>query len=122
MPLSSTVYRRSDLLGRPVVVRTSGRRLGIINQVWCVPNRQQVVILGVRKPLMIGPQYSVRLKHIEFSNNVVWAEEEAAICDIDLRDCTTFMQYEIMTEVGELLGKICNFWTTIDSCTNLQYL
>jgi sporulation protein YlmC with PRC-barrel domain len=51
---SEEIRLRSDLLGTMVVTRDTGKKLGVISQLWVDIDQQEVVALSLRPNILYG--------------------------------------------------------------------
>ena len=107
--------QRSDLLGTQVITRTTGKRLGVVSQLWVEVDRQQVVALSIRPNLFYGTPQPMMLSKIRQIGDVILVDDENAIEDVDLDGYSSLINSEVITETGELLGKVRGFRLNIDS-------
>ncbi len=107
--------QRSDLLGTQVITRTTGKRLGVVSQLWVEVDRQEVVALSIRPNLFYGTPQPMMLSKIRQIGDVILVDDENAIEDVDLDGYSSLINSEVITETGELLGKVRGFRLNIDS-------
>lgn len=106
---SEQMRQRSDLLGTQVITRDTGKKLGVVSQLWVDIDRQEVVALTLRPNLLYGQQQLMRLDSISQIGDVILVEDENVIEDLDPEDYSGLINYEVITENGELLGKVRGF-------------
>jgi sporulation protein YlmC with PRC-barrel domain len=107
---SEQAIRRSDILNTQVVT-SDARRLGIVSQVWVDVDQREVVALGLRDSLISVssiPRY-MYLNSIEKIGDVILVENEDAIEDIEVDLLSNLINWEVITETGEVLGKVRGF-------------
>ncbi len=110
MTISAQLLQRADLIGTQVITRDTGRKLGVINQVWVDIDQRQVVALGVRNTLFTGEQRFVPLDSIGQIGDVILVENDDAIVEsLNTYNYSTLIDNEIVTETGEILGKVRGF-------------
>jgi sporulation protein YlmC with PRC-barrel domain len=109
MAISDQIQQRSDLIGTQVITRSSGKKLGVINQIWVDIDQREVVALGVRGTLVTGEQRYMFLNSVSQIGDVILVEDENAIEPVDIYGCSTLINNEVVTETGELLGKVRGF-------------
>jgi sporulation protein YlmC with PRC-barrel domain len=107
--------QRSDLLGTQVITRTTGKRLGVVSQLWVDIDSQEVVALSLRPNLFYGTPQPMMLSSIRQIGDVILVDDENAIEDIDLEVYSSLIGCEVITETGELLGKVRGYRFDIDS-------
>lgn len=108
---SEQVVRRSDILNTQVITRDNGKRLGIVSQVWVDIDQREVVALGLRDSLISIsglPRY-MYLNNINQIGDVILVDNEDVIEDIEVEALSNLMNWEVITETGEVLGKVRGF-------------
>lgn len=105
---------RSDILGTQVITRNSGKRLGIVSQLWVDVDRGEVVALGLRDNIlsgvMSGNQQVMLLSSIRQIGDVILVDDDAAVeDDITVAPYSTLVNCEVITESGEMLGRVRGF-------------
>lgn len=109
---SEQIIRRSDILNTQVITRDNGKRLGVVSQAWVDIDRREVVALSLRDNLIAFagvPRY-MYLNSIRQMGDVLLVENEDAIEDIDVETSySNLINCEVITETGELLGRVRNF-------------
>ncbi|MCG9892290.1 MAG: PRC-barrel domain-containing protein [Thermosynechococcaceae cyanobacterium MS004] len=109
MTLSEQIQQRSDLIGTQVITRNTGKKLGVINQLWVDIDQREVVALGLRSTLVTGEQRYMYLENIRQIGDVVLVEDESAIEMVNDLSYSTLISHEVITETGEKLGKVRGF-------------
>jgi sporulation protein YlmC with PRC-barrel domain len=109
MTLSDQLLQRSDLIGTQVITRDTGKKLGVINQLWVDIDQQEVVAVGLKSTLFTGEQRYMYLNNIRQIGDVILVEDEDAIEDLDALKYSSLIDSEVITETGELLGKVRGF-------------
>ena len=112
---SEEIRQRSDLLGTQVITRTTGKRLGVVSQLWVDIDQQEVVALSLRPNLLYGTPQPMLLSSIRQIGDVILVDDEDVIEDIDVESYSSLINCEVITETGELLGKVRGFKFDIDS-------
>jgi sporulation protein YlmC with PRC-barrel domain len=107
--------QRSDLLGTQVITRTTGKRLGVVSQLWVDVDHKEVVALSIRPNLFYGTPQPMMLSSIRQIGDVILVDDEDVIEDIDLEAYSNLIGCEVITETGELLGKVRGFRFDIDT-------
>ncbi len=108
---SEQIIRRSDILNTQVITRDNGRRLGIVNQLWIDIDRREVVALGLRDSLISVsgiPRY-LYLSSVDQIGDVILVGNEDVIEDIDTQLYSNLVNWEVITEAGEVLGRVRGF-------------
>ncbi len=109
MTIPGQVQQRSDLIGTQVITRESGKKLGVVSQLWVDIDQREVVALGLRENLFSGTPRLMLLSSVVQVGDVVLVEDEDAIEDLDVLNYSTLISNEVITETGELLGKVRGF-------------
>jgi sporulation protein YlmC with PRC-barrel domain len=115
MTLSDQLQQRTDLIGTQVITRDTGKKLGVINQLWVDIDQQEVAALGLRSTLFTGEQRYMFLSSIRQVGDVILVEDEDAIEEIDVYNFSSLINNEVITETGELLGKVRGFKFDVDT-------
>lgn len=109
MTLSDQLQQRSDLVGTQIITRDTGKKLGVINQLWVDVDQREVVALGLRDTLFTGNQRYMLLSSIRQVGDVILVDDEYAIEDVNIFNYSPLVASEVITEAGELLGKVRGF-------------
>jgi sporulation protein YlmC with PRC-barrel domain len=107
---SEQTIRRSDILNTQVVTNDA-RRLGIISQVWVDVDQREVVAFSLRDSLISVsgvPRY-MYLDSVRKMADVILVDNEDAIEDIDVEAYSNLVNWEVITETGEALGRVRGF-------------
>lgn len=107
--------QRSDLLGTQVITRSTGKRLGVVSQLWVDVDSQEVVALSLRPNLFYGTPQPMMLSSIRQIGDVILVDDDNVIEDVDVEVFSSLINCEVITETGELLGKVRGFRFNIDS-------
>lgn len=108
---SEQIRYRSDILNTQVITRDTGKRLGVVKELLVDIDRREVVALGLRDNLLSiagMPRYML-LTSISQMGDVILVEDESAVEDLDAELYSTLISSEVITETGELLGKVRGF-------------
>ncbi|MBO9998797.1 MAG: PRC-barrel domain-containing protein [Cyanobacteria bacterium SID2] len=109
---SEHIRQRSDLLGTQVITRDSGKRLGVVSQLWVDIDRRQVVALGMRENILAVaglPRY-MQLDRIRQIGDVILVDNQEVIeDDLDVEPYSNLINSEVITETGEPLGRVRGF-------------
>jgi sporulation protein YlmC with PRC-barrel domain len=105
---------RSDIIGTQVITRTTGRRLGVVSQLWVDVDRGEVVALGIRdnilSKVLSGTEQIMLLSSIRQIGDVILVDDDTAIeDDISVAPYSTVINSEVITESGEVLGRVRSF-------------
>ena len=73
---------RSDMIGTQVITRSTGRRLGVVSQLWVDIDRCEVVALGLRDNILSkvvsGPEQIMLLSSIRQIGDVILVDDAIA--------------------------------------------
>ena len=109
---SEQIRQRSDILGTQVITRDTGKRLGVVSQLWVDIDRREIVALGLRESLIsLGsvPRYML-LSRIRQIGDVLLVDDDSVLeDDVDVEAYSTLINCETITETGEMLGKVRGF-------------
>lgn len=111
---SEQIRQRSDILGTQVITRSTGKRLGVVSQLWVDVDRREVVALGLRENLfsgvLSGTQQMMLLSNIRQIGDVILVDDDTVLeDDINIDAYSSLINSEVITEAGELLGKVRGF-------------
>ncbi|MBE9057860.1 PRC-barrel domain-containing protein [Sphaerospermopsis sp. LEGE 08334] len=108
---SEQIIRRSDILNTQVITRDNGKRLGIVSQLWVDIDQREVVALGLRDSLISisGLPRQMYLSSINQIGDVILVDNEDVIEDVDVEALSNLMNWEVITETGEVLGRVRGF-------------
>jgi sporulation protein YlmC with PRC-barrel domain len=112
---SAEIRQRSDLLGTLVVTRDTGKKLGVVSQLWVDIDQREVVALSLRPNLFYGTPQPMLLSSIRQIGDVILVDDEDVIEDLDVETYSNLINCEVITETGELLGKVRSFKFDVDS-------
>jgi sporulation protein YlmC with PRC-barrel domain len=113
--IAEEIRLRSDLIGVLVVTRDTGKKLGVVSQLWVDIDQQDVVALSLRPNLLYGTPQTMLLDSICQIGDVILVENEDVIEDLDVETYSSLMNCEVVTETGDLLGKVRGYKFDIDS-------
>ena len=111
---SEEIRQRSDLIGTMVVTRNTGKKLGVVSQLWVDIDQQRVIALSLRPNLLYGTLQPMLLDSICQIGDVILVEDEDVIEDIDTDSYSSLINCEVITETGDLLGKVRGYKFDID--------
>ncbi|MBE9165539.1 MULTISPECIES: PRC-barrel domain-containing protein [Microcoleaceae] len=109
---SEQICQRSDILGTQVITRDRGKRLGVVSQLWVDIDRREVVAIGLRDNIfaVAGLPRFMFLSNVSEIGDVLLVEDESAIeDDVDVEIYSILINSEVITETGELLGRVRGF-------------
>ena len=113
---SAEIRQRSDLLGTMVVTRDTGKKLGVVSQLWVDIDQQEVVALSLRPNLLYGTPQPMLLSSIRQIGDVILVDDDTVIEDsLDVESYNSLINCEVITETGELLGKVRGFKFDVDT-------
>jgi len=108
---SEQIRYRSDLINTHVITSDTGKRLGVVKELLVDIDRREVVALGLRDNLIsiAGMPRYLLLSSIRKWGDVILVEDDNVIEDIDVDAYSTLINSEVITETGELLGRVRGF-------------
>ncbi|MBK4730280.1 PRC-barrel domain-containing protein [Oxynema sp. CENA135] len=114
---SDKIRQRSDLLNTQVITRNTGKRLGVVKELLVDIDRREVVALGLRDNLLAiaGMPRFMLLDSIQQIGDVILVEDENVIEDVDVESYSSLINSEVITENGELLGKVRGFKFNVET-------
>lgn len=108
---SEQIIRRSDILNTKVITDDNAKQLGLVSQLWVDIDQREVVALSLRDNLIAFsgvPRY-MYLSSIRKIGDVLLVDNEDVVEDIDVEVYSNLINYEVITETGELLGRVRSF-------------
>lgn len=111
---SEEIRLRSDLIGTMVVTRNTGKKLGVVSQLWVDIDQQKVIALSLRPNLLYGTPQPMLLDSICQIGDVILVEDEDVIEEMDVESFSSLINCEVITETGELLGKVRGYKFDVD--------
>jgi sporulation protein YlmC with PRC-barrel domain len=114
---SEEIRLRSDLLNTLVVTRDTGKKLGVVSQLWVDIDQQKVVALSLRPNILYGTPQPMLLSSIRQIGDVILVENEDVIEDLDTEAYSSLINCEVITERGDMLGKVRGYKFDIDDGT-----
>ncbi len=109
---SELIRQRSDLIDTQVIAKDTGKRLGIVKELLVDIDSREVAALGLRDGWLAAPGGLVKymlLESIEKMGDVILVPNDDAIEDIDPEAYTNLINCEVITETGDMLGKVRGF-------------
>jgi sporulation protein YlmC with PRC-barrel domain len=108
------ICQRSELLGTQVITRDTGKRLGVVSQLWVDVDSRDVVALGIRDSMISGvlanTQDIMMLSSVRQIGDVILVDDDDVIeDDFNAEAYSILINSEVITETGELLGKVRGF-------------
>lgn len=107
--MTAEYRQRADLLGTQVITRSNGRRLGVVSQMWVDVDSQEVVALSMRPSLFYGTPQEMLLSSVKQIGDVILVENDEVIEEVDTDRYNNLINCEVITETGEVLGKVRGF-------------
>jgi sporulation protein YlmC with PRC-barrel domain len=114
---SEEIRLRSDLLSTLVVTRDTGKKLGVVSQLWVDIDQQKVVALSLRPNILYGTPQPMLLSSIRQIGDVILVDTEDVIEDLDTEAYSSLINCEVITETGDMLGKVRGYKFDIDDGT-----
>jgi len=117
---SDRLWLRSELMGTQVITTDTGRRLGVVGEVVVDIDRREVVALGLRdNPLtrfLPGLPKWMPLESIKQVGDVILVESLDSLNDnFTPERYSTVINCQVITESGELLGRVLGFSFDIET-------
>jgi sporulation protein YlmC with PRC-barrel domain len=117
MMQSENLRQRAAVLGLQVFSKRSAVRLGIITQIWLDVDQRSVTGFTVAErfipgtPIGIGDTFFMSLDNIDLLGpDAILVDDESVLEDILITErYTNLINNEVVTESGELLGKVRDF-------------
>jgi sporulation protein YlmC with PRC-barrel domain len=109
---SELIRQRSDLIDTQVIAKDTGKRLGIVKELLVDIDSREVIALGLRDGWLAAPGGLVKymfLSSIEKMGDVLLVPNDEAIADLDPENYTNLIGCEVITETGDMLGKVRGF-------------
>ena len=114
---SELIRQRSDLIDTQVIAKDTGKRLGIVKELLVDIDSREVAALGLRDGWLAAPGGLVKymlLTSIEKMGDVILVPNDDAIEDLDPEAYTNLINCEVITETGDMLGKVRGFKFSCD--------
>ncbi len=117
MMQSENLRQRAAVLGLQVFSKRSAIRLGIVTQIWLDVDQRRVTGVTVAErfipgtPIGIGDTFFMALDNIDLLGpDAILVDDESVLEDILITErYTNLINNEVVTESGELLGKVRDF-------------
>ncbi len=105
---------RSDIVGTQVITRSTGRRLGMVSQMWVDLDRLEVVALGLQENILskvvANNEKVMLLSDIRQMGDVLLVDDDTVIdSDISTVPFSSLVNSEVITESGEVIGRVRGF-------------
>ncbi|NEO26124.1 MAG: photosystem reaction center subunit H [Kamptonema sp. SIO4C4] len=108
---TDTIRLRSEFINTKVIANNNARQLGVVKELLVDIDRREVVALGLKDNLLSVsgmPKY-MYLDTIERTGDVILVPNEDVIEDVDVEAYNKLINCEVITEDGELLGRVRDF-------------
>ena len=117
MITSDSILQRAAILGTQVISKSTAKRLGIVTQIWLDVDQRRVMGLSVAErflpgtPIGIGEVFYMSLERVSLlGEDAILVDDEDVLEDLVASErYTNLMGNEVVTESGELLGKVRDF-------------
>ncbi|NJO79060.1 MAG: PRC-barrel domain containing protein [Cyanobacteria bacterium RM1_2_2] len=114
MTFEQQYCQRSDLMGTQIITRAGGKRLGVVSQIWVDVDRREVIAIGMRESMLSGvlssTQQTMLLTSVRQIGDVILVEDDTVLeDDFNAEAYSSLINSEVITETGELLGKVRGF-------------
>ena len=105
---------RSDIVGTQVITRSTGRRLGVVSQLWVDMDRLEVMAVGLQENMLskvvANNEKSMLLTDIRQMGDVILVDDDTVLDgDINTLSFSSMVNSEVITESGEVLGRVRGF-------------
>jgi sporulation protein YlmC with PRC-barrel domain len=102
---------RSEFLNTQVITRNTGKRLGVVKEIYVDIDRREVISLGLRdnRFSVSGLPRYMYISNIRQTGDVILVEDEDVIEDINVELYSQLINSEVITEAGEPLGRVRDF-------------
>lgn len=105
---------RSDIVGTQVITRSTGRRLGVVSQLWVDLDRLEVLALGLQENMLskviANNERVMMLSEIRQMGDVLLVDDDTVLdVDINTASFSSLVNSEVITESGEVLGRVRGF-------------
>lgn len=109
---SDQIRFRSEILGTQVITRDTGKRLGVVSQLWVDIDRREIVALSLRDNILGigGVPRNMFLERIRQIGDVILVDDDSVLeDDVDVEAYSNLVNCEVITETGEPLGRVRGF-------------
>jgi sporulation protein YlmC with PRC-barrel domain len=107
--MAAEYRQRADLLGTQIITRNTGKRLGVVSQIWVDVDSQEIMALSMKPNLLYGMAQEMLLTSVSQIGDVILVETEDAVEDVDTNRYNSLINCEVITESGDVLGKVRGF-------------
>ena len=109
---SDQIRLRSEILGTQVITRDTGKRLGVVSQLWVDIDRREIVAVSLRDNILGigGIPRNMLLERIRQIGDVILVDDDSVLeDDVDVEAYSNLVNCEVITETGEPLGRVRGF-------------
>ncbi len=109
---SELIRQRSDLINTQVITIDSAKSLGVVKEILVDIDSREVVALGLRDNIVAVPGNLARymlLSSVRKLGDSILVDNDDVIEDIDPEAYTSLVNCEVITETGDVLGKVRGF-------------
>ncbi|MEL6470617.1 MAG: PRC-barrel domain-containing protein [Cyanobacteria bacterium J06623_4] len=105
---------RADIVGTQVITRNTGRRLGVISQLWVDMDRLEVIAVGLQENMLskviANNEKVMLLTDIRQMGDVILVDDDTVLDgEINISPFSSLVNSEVITESGEVLGRVRGF-------------
>ncbi|MEL6161792.1 MAG: PRC-barrel domain-containing protein [Cyanobacteria bacterium J06623_5] len=105
---------RADIVGTQVITRNTGRRLGMISQLWVDMDRLEVIAVGLQENVLskviANNEKVMLLTDIRQMGDVILVDDDTVLDgEINISPFSSLVNSEVITESGEVLGRVRGF-------------
>lgn len=105
---------RSDIVGTQVITRSTGRKLGVVSQLWVDLDRLEVLAVGLQENMLskviASNEKTMLLSDIRQMGDVILVDDDTVLDgDINTAVFSSVVNSEVITESGEVLGRVRGF-------------
>jgi sporulation protein YlmC with PRC-barrel domain len=114
---TDTVRLRSDFINTKVIANNNARLVGVVKTLLVDIDRREVVALGLRDNILsvTGMPKYMYLTTVEKTGDVILVPDEDVIEDVDVEAYSKLVNCEVITESGELLGRVRDFQFNLEN-------
>jgi len=105
---------RSDIVGTQVITRNTGRKLGVVSQLWVDMDRLEVIAVGLQENMLskviASNEKVMLLTDIRQMGDVILVDDDTVVDgDVNITGLSSIVNSEVITESGEVLGRVRGF-------------
>lgn len=117
MTSEETIRQRASILGTQIISKVTAKRLGIVTQLWLDVDQRKVMGVTVAERFLpgtaisLGDTFYMSLERVSLLGpDAILVDDESVLEDILVAErYTSLISNEVVTESGELLGKVRDF-------------